>query len=145
MRVHREAKTEFERYVTVGSSHVSRHLLAIMSLLTPLRRICSGGTLREQAWHKALPCSACQDVDSGQVMNGMLMQEDSGPSRCRSLACQIMLSRPSAIQQALAFFSLPCSNLTPNGLHLRVSHGSRDFCAFAAASEQSTVDDFASL
>ena len=51
MRVHKEAKAEFERYVMVGSSHVSHNLLAIMSLLGPLRRMCSGGALREQAGH----------------------------------------------------------------------------------------------
>ena len=48
LRVHKEARAEFERYVAVGSSHVSSNLLAIMSLLNPLRLICSGGALREK-------------------------------------------------------------------------------------------------
>lgn len=48
LRVHAEVKAEFERYVAGGSSHVSGNLLAIMSLLNPLRAICSGGALREE-------------------------------------------------------------------------------------------------
>jgi hypothetical protein len=57
--VHKEAKAEFERYLAVGTSHVSRNLLAIMSLLGPLRAICSGGRLREKVSALPSPCPAC--------------------------------------------------------------------------------------
>ena len=53
LRVHKEAKAEFQKHVSYGSNHVARNLLAIMSLLGPLRAICSGGVLRERVtpWH----------------------------------------------------------------------------------------------
>jgi SNF2 family DNA or RNA helicase len=44
-RVHREAKSEWLKHRQLGAYHVSKNLLAIMSLLQPLRRICSGGLL----------------------------------------------------------------------------------------------------
>ena len=46
LRVHKEAKAAFERFLCYGGAHVNKHLLAIMSLLGPLRRCCSGGALR---------------------------------------------------------------------------------------------------
>lgn len=48
MRVHKDAKAEFNRYASLGPIYVARNLLAIMSLLSPLRAICSGGVLRER-------------------------------------------------------------------------------------------------
>ncbi len=44
-RVHREAKAEWLKHRAMGAYHVSKNLLAIMSLLQPLRRIASGGLL----------------------------------------------------------------------------------------------------
>ena len=52
LRVHKEAKAAFEDHLREGSLHVSKHLLTIMSLLGPLRRCCSGGSL-----HRAVSCS----------------------------------------------------------------------------------------
>ena len=49
LRVHKEAKAEFHKYASGGGNMVARNLLAIMSLLSPLRAICSGGLLRERA------------------------------------------------------------------------------------------------
>ena len=49
LRVHKEAKAEFQKYASGGGNVVARNLLAIMSLLSPLRAICSGGLLRERA------------------------------------------------------------------------------------------------
>ena len=43
MRVHNDAKAEFEKHSQRGAQFVAKHLLAIMSLLNPLRAICSGG------------------------------------------------------------------------------------------------------
>jgi SWI/SNF-related matrix-associated actin-dependent regulator of chromatin subfamily A3 len=48
LRVHKEAKAEFGKYTSLGTNWVVRNLLAIMSLLNPLRAICSGGVLREK-------------------------------------------------------------------------------------------------
>lgn len=47
-RVHEEAKREFRQYLGMGGHYVATHLLSIMSLLNPLRAICSGGVLREK-------------------------------------------------------------------------------------------------
>ena len=49
IRVHNDAKAEFEKHSQRGAQFVAKHLLAIMSLLNPLRAICSGGVLREKA------------------------------------------------------------------------------------------------
>ena len=49
LRVHNEAKAEFHRYVSRGAHYVAKHLLSIMSLLSPLRAICSGGVLCDKA------------------------------------------------------------------------------------------------
>ncbi|KAK9827580.1 hypothetical protein WJX81_000554 [Elliptochloris bilobata] len=46
MRCYADANTQYQRYKTAGPSYVTRHLLQIMSLLNPLRLICSGGALR---------------------------------------------------------------------------------------------------
>lgn len=46
LRVHGEAKAKCENVMRYGSKHVNQNLLAIMSLLGPLRRCCSGGALR---------------------------------------------------------------------------------------------------
>ena len=48
LRVHKEAKAAFETFLRYGGTHVNKHLLAIMSLLGPLRRCCSGGALRQR-------------------------------------------------------------------------------------------------
>ena len=48
MKVHREARLVFDGFLKVGLKHVNGHMLAIMSLLGPLRRCCSGGELRER-------------------------------------------------------------------------------------------------
>ncbi len=49
LRVHAAAKAEFQKYVQSGSHFVNCNLLAIMSLLNPLRALCSGGALAAQA------------------------------------------------------------------------------------------------
>ena len=48
LRVHKEANAAFKMFLRYGSAHVNKHLLAIMSLLGPLRRCCSGGALRQR-------------------------------------------------------------------------------------------------
>ena len=46
LKVHAEAKADFERFLRQGSLYINRHMLSVMSLLGPLRRCCSGGALR---------------------------------------------------------------------------------------------------
>ena len=47
-RVHGIAAEYFSRYESRGPHCVSKNLLHIMSLLLPMRRICSGGALTER-------------------------------------------------------------------------------------------------
>ncbi len=56
LRVHKEAKAEFEKYTAQGINWVVRNLLSIMALLSPLRAICSGGVLRERVLPQVNNC-----------------------------------------------------------------------------------------
>ncbi len=68
LRVHKEAKAEFQKYAMGGSMMISRNLLAIMSLLSPLRAICSGGLLRERASAPTSGTSLCYSQPDGIVV-----------------------------------------------------------------------------
>lgn len=57
LRVHKEAKAEFEKYTAQGMNWVVRNLLSIMALLSPLRAICSGGVLRERVLPQVNSCT----------------------------------------------------------------------------------------
>ena len=60
LKVHAEAKATFQKFLCNGSEYINRHLLAIMSLLGPLRRCCSGGALRD---------SVCLSADTYTQVN----------------------------------------------------------------------------
>lgn len=48
MKVYEKARAKYQGILHFDAQHVSRHLLSIMSLLGPLRTMCSGGALRER-------------------------------------------------------------------------------------------------
>lgn len=47
-RAHRAARAQFDKAAGKGTEYVNRNLLAILSLLSPLRAICSGGRLHTE-------------------------------------------------------------------------------------------------
>ena len=47
MRIYKIANDKYQSYRSVGPAHVSKLLLQITSLLMPLRRTCSGGSLSQ--------------------------------------------------------------------------------------------------
>ena len=47
MRIYRIANDKYQSYRSAGPAYVSKLLLQITSLLMPLRRTCSGGSLSQ--------------------------------------------------------------------------------------------------
>eukprot|EP00955_Chlamydomonas_euryale_P004654 49837-Chlamydomonas_euryale.AAC.2 len=61
MRVHAEVSRKWTTFRAAGPSVVNKYQMTIMSLLGPLRRICSGGNLRERdvkVWDGRGACGA---------------------------------------------------------------------------------------
>ena len=48
MRIYNIASDKYQSYRSAGPAYVSRRLLQITSLLMPLRRTCSGGSLSQR-------------------------------------------------------------------------------------------------
>jgi hypothetical protein len=51
-RAHAASAALFQQYRALGSAQINKHLLQIMALLLPMRRVCSG----EAALSMAPPC-----------------------------------------------------------------------------------------
>lgn len=43
MQAHEASKALFAQYRALGNAQINKHLLQIMALLLPMRRVCSGG------------------------------------------------------------------------------------------------------
>ena len=48
MQAHEASKALFAQYRALGNAQINKHLLQIMALLLPMRRVCSGGCCSRQ-------------------------------------------------------------------------------------------------
>ncbi|PSC76011.1 helicase-like transcription factor isoform B [Micractinium conductrix] len=54
-KAHTASKALFQQYRQMGNATINKHLLQIMALLLPMRRVCSGGNLRQRDLEVADP------------------------------------------------------------------------------------------
>lgn len=103
MRVHKLAAEEYSAVKEEGPELVSRHLLQLMSLLEPLRRICSGGCLKDKDLRVpdayGLGPSTSPDIKgvaATDQMHGGEEEDEVGPEEEPSCAiCHEMYEQPA--------------------------------------------------
>jgi len=75
-KVHKTSVAHFQVFESMGAHSVSRHLLQIMSLLLPMRRICSGGNLQARELRVSGPDTLSLSAGGGHATAQADIQKD---------------------------------------------------------------------